>query len=509
MMQMLDAQSKKPLIILEFANNHMGEEELYETMVNEFSEVASEYPDFKFAIKLQYRDLDTFIHPNFKGSDHSGVQRFESTKVSIAEWSSRIDYAISKGLLVGCTPFDEISVSEVLKDNRFSFLKIGSCSFNDWPFLEKIRGMVENRNDSLHLIASTGGMSLDIIDKVVSFLTKSSNTQLSLMHCIANYPSEVSKQNLSWIDILSQRYQTTVGFSTHEDGNEQFSGAYALCRGAMIFEKHVVCSTATTVNAYSSNPNQIRRWLDQMVNAKKYIGSKEGRIQEFGNEKKYLDSFRRGVYSSQKLDKGRLNEDNVYMAFPRQKEQLSANDWSRFIKYDLNDQLGCDEPITSGLTSIIDTRTKVDEVRIFVKNLLHKAKIAVEKGARLEISHHYGLERYDDVGMAMITLVNLEYCKKLMILKAKQSHPEQYHKTKRETFIILYGEIELILDGVSTTLKPGQVITINPGVIHSFNAVTDSIIEEVSSNHQADDSYYVDEKISSNKSRKSFISLFE
>ena len=34
-------------------------------------------------------------------------------------------------------------------------------------------------------------------------------------------------------------------------------------------------------------------------------------------------------------------------------------------------------------------------------------------------------------------------------------------------------------------------------------------IEEVSSNHQADDSYYVDEKISSNKSRKSFISLFE
>ena len=85
MMQMLDAQSKKPLIILEFANNHMGEEELYETMVNEFSKVASEYPDFKFAIKLQYRDLDTFIHPNFKGSDHSGVQRFESTKVSIAD----------------------------------------------------------------------------------------------------------------------------------------------------------------------------------------------------------------------------------------------------------------------------------------------------------------------------------------------------------------------------------------------------------------------------------------
>ena len=121
MMQMLDAQSKKPLIILEFANNHMGKEDLYKAMVNEYSEVASEYPDFQFAIKLQYRDLDTFIHPKFKGSDHSGVLRFESTKVSYMEWSSRIDYAISKGLLVGCTPFDEVSVSEFLNDDRFHF----------------------------------------------------------------------------------------------------------------------------------------------------------------------------------------------------------------------------------------------------------------------------------------------------------------------------------------------------------------------------------------------------
>jgi sialic acid synthase SpsE/mannose-6-phosphate isomerase-like protein (cupin superfamily) len=506
---MLDAETDKPLIILEFANNHMGKKKLYEAMVDEFSDIQSEYRDFRFSIKLQYRDLDSFIHPKFKGSDHTGVKRFESTKVSIDEWSSRIDYAISKGFSVGCTPFDEVSVTEVLKDSRFSFLKIGSCSFNDWPFLEKIREELDNKNKTTHIIASTGGMSLEIIDKVVSFLKKSTNLNLTLMHCMANYPCSISNQNLSWIRTLSQRYQTAIGFSTHEDGDEEYSGAYAYCNGATIFEKHVVSSIATTVNAYSSNPNQIRRWLNQIMNAEKYIGSEEKRVKEFTNEKKYLDSFRRGVYIGKDMPKGHISHDDVYMAFPRQEGQLTANEWSGFMRYDLDTSLESHEPVTSNLITIQDTRTKIDEIRLFVKDMLRKTNIVVEKGARLEISHHYGLERYDEVGMSMLTLVNLEYCKKIMILKANQMHPEQYHKTKRETFIILHGEVDLILDGVSTNLQPGHVVTINPGVVHAFTAVVDSVIEEISSTHQADDSYYIDEAISNNTKRKSYISLFE
>jgi len=45
--------------------------------------------------------------------------------------------------------------------------------------------------------------------------------------------------------------------------------------------------------------------------------------------------------------------------------------------------------------------------------------------------------------------------------------------------------------------------------VHAFTAVVDSVIEEISSTHQADDSYYIDEAISNNTKRKSYISLFE
>jgi len=96
-----------------------------------------------------------------------------------------------------------------------------------------------------------------------------------------------------------------------------------------------------------------------------------------------------------------------------------------------------------------------------------------------------------------------------MIMKAGQYHPEQYHKVKRETFILLYGEIELSLDGASRRLKPGDIVTVDPGVVHSFTATVDSVIEEVSSTHASGDSYYVDDTISSNANRKSFVSLFE
>jgi len=44
------------------ANNHMGDVEHGERIIRVFGELAKEYPEISFAFKLQYRNLDTFIH---------------------------------------------------------------------------------------------------------------------------------------------------------------------------------------------------------------------------------------------------------------------------------------------------------------------------------------------------------------------------------------------------------------------------------------------------------------
>ena len=78
----------------------------------------------------------------------------------------------------------------------------------------------------------------------------------------------------------------------------------------------------------------------------------------------------------------------------------------------------------------------------------------------------------------------------MIVLLAGQSHPEQYHKLKEETFQIIYGNMQLRLDGIDRSCEAGDIITIHRGVRHEFTTKTGVVIEEISSKHEAADSYY-------------------
>ena len=60
------------------------------------------------------------------------------------------------------TPFDENSVDLAIKHN-VEYLKIASCSFGDWPLLEKISEVNKK------IVASCAGATLQTIENVVSF----------------------------------------------------------------------------------------------------------------------------------------------------------------------------------------------------------------------------------------------------------------------------------------------------------------------------------------------------
>ena len=65
------------------ANNHMGDVSHGLKIISEFGLVCRKFPQFKFAFKLQYRDLDTFIHPAMRGRDDiKYIKRFSATRLS-------------------------------------------------------------------------------------------------------------------------------------------------------------------------------------------------------------------------------------------------------------------------------------------------------------------------------------------------------------------------------------------------------------------------------------------
>jgi sialic acid synthase SpsE len=71
-------QAIKPLFIFEIANNHSGSVEHGLTIIREINKVTTKFRDlFDFGFKLQYRDLDSLIHPDFKDrTDLKYIKRF-------------------------------------------------------------------------------------------------------------------------------------------------------------------------------------------------------------------------------------------------------------------------------------------------------------------------------------------------------------------------------------------------------------------------------------------------
>src|SRR5690349_3902289 len=156
-------ESRRPLFILEMANNHMGDVEHGLALIRAMREATAGFTEFRFAFTLQYRDLQTFIHPSARGrSDLKYVKRFEETRLTLEDFQRLVDEMRCSGFIPMCTPFDEPSVDLIERQN-IDIVKIASVSITDWPLLERIA-----RTDK-PIVASTAGASLEEIDSVVSF----------------------------------------------------------------------------------------------------------------------------------------------------------------------------------------------------------------------------------------------------------------------------------------------------------------------------------------------------
>ncbi|MSO54544.1 MAG: sialic acid synthase, partial [Rhodospirillales bacterium] len=224
------------LIVLDLANNHQGSVDHGRRIIHDMGEVARRR-GVRAGIKFQFRDLDTFVHPEHrKTSSNKHVGRFLSTRLGWDAFQGLAEDARRNGLLTLCTPFDEASVGYIERIG-FDILKIASCSAKDWPLLERAAGA------GLPIVASTGGLTTADIDNLVSFF-EHRGVDFAIMHCVSIYPTPDADCQLHQIDSLIRRYPgRTIGWSTHEDPNDTVPVAVAYAKGARIFERHVGVAT--------------------------------------------------------------------------------------------------------------------------------------------------------------------------------------------------------------------------------------------------------------------------
>ncbi len=310
------------LFVLELANNHLGDVNRGLKIINDYGKIVR-FNGIRAAIKLQFRDVDNFIHSDYRHRiDIRYIKKTLATKLPYENFVTLIK-AIRKNYCIPmATPFDEKSVDLCVKLN-IEIIKIASSDINDWVLLEKIALTKKP------VIVSTGGSSLKDMDDLVKFF-ENRNIPLAINHCVSLYPSEDNELELNQIDFLKERYPGhVIGHSTHEYHDWYSSMFIAYAKGARTFERHVdINSDGIKVSPYCSLPHQIDQWFKAFHKARQMSGgSSDTKRVPPKREVDYLDQLVRGVYSKKELPVGhKLTEEDIFLAIPLLKGQISCRE---------------------------------------------------------------------------------------------------------------------------------------------------------------------------------------
>ena len=146
---------------------------------------------------------------------------------------------------------------------------------------------------------------------------------------------------------------------------------------------------------------------------------------------------------------------------------MLANDISKYNEYTAKEDIASGKPVMESGYEVKNSRDKILGIIRQLSTLLKKSGVRLQNKLELELSHHYGIDKFDRWGCSIINCINREYCKKIILLLPGQENPCHSHKLKEETFHVLYGNIELNLNGVSKTYHAGDMIIVERDSKHS------------------------------------------
>jgi len=313
------------LFVMEMANNHLGSVDRGLKIITDYGRIVR-FNNVRAAIKMQFRDAQTFIHKDFQDrTDIRYIKKTLDTRLSEDDFACLVNAIRKNGCISMATPFDERSV-DVCVNLGVQILKIASSDLNDWLLIEKI-GMTRKP-----VIVSTGGSSSKDLDDLVTFF-ENRNIPLAINHCVSIYPTEDYELELNQIDYLKNRYPNhTIGLSTHEYRDWTISMTIAYAKGARTFERHVdIEDDGVPVSPYCTLPGQIDTWFKAYKKVKEMCGM-PGTQKRIPPEKEiqYLNALVRGVYARRDLPEGHaLYDQDVYLAIPLQKGQISCRELMR------------------------------------------------------------------------------------------------------------------------------------------------------------------------------------
>ncbi len=239
----------KTYIIAEIGQNHQGEMSIAKKMIQDCAKLVKvtdhwnerDYPGLS-AVKFTKRNIETDMSPTMFNSKYQAKHSFATT---YGEHRKKLEFgfedyqvfaveAFKGGLDLVVTICDPASY-DLLKDVKIQKYKIASRDFNNVP----LRNVLISSGKPL--IASTGMVAFHDVSRFVSDYErkcKNSSPDLTIMHCISEYPAEYEHLALKTITFFKKNLPkwVKIGYSDHSIGI--MAPVVAVALGAEVIEKH-------------------------------------------------------------------------------------------------------------------------------------------------------------------------------------------------------------------------------------------------------------------------------
>lgn len=308
-------------IIGEIGQNHNGSAELAKVIIDLASreikdEVFGNVLKGMDAVKLTKRDLKQELSQSqmdrIYDSPHSFGKTYgehrEKLELNDEEHYEVYLHAKEKGLdfvetlcAVGC-----LSMLRYFSPDK---LKVASRDLTNLPLLAALA------ETKIPMIVSTGMAGKKELDDAIAVITKY-HSDLSILHCVSQYPTEPKNVNLNTIPYLMKNYKDfVIGYSDHTIGISTPVAAVAM--GAKIIEKHITLDRRMkgTDQAGSLGPDGVHRMVRDIRILDQSMGIEDIFIvPETAVAKEKLE---RSIATKRPLDKGAIiTEEDIHMLSP-------------------------------------------------------------------------------------------------------------------------------------------------------------------------------------------------
>lgn len=292
---------KRTILIAEVGSNYDG----YLDRAIEYIKAAKAFG--ADIVKFQSLIKEKLVAPKMwseEGSSDNPVYQQFSSLMLPEEWHFILKQAADEnGIEFMSTPF-YLEAVDLLERVGVETYKIASGDITFKPLLEAV-GRTGKK-----VILSTGGSSLKDVEKAISILKQTGAGDITLLHCVSNYPPQWSEMNLRAIVTLRNAFDLPVGISDHTPGTIVPIAAVTL--GSAVIEKHVTFdrSLPGPDHPFAMTMEEFAEMVRQVRQIEEALGTGEKVPADSESAKQYR--MRRGVYNPDTLEPVE-GEDGIWL----------------------------------------------------------------------------------------------------------------------------------------------------------------------------------------------------